>query len=126
MTHPPLFFNNSEIKFISNQKHLVLTLDRKVSFNEHVNDRVRQTNQRVSLLRKLQLILPRASLLTIYKLFIRHLLDYAGVIYDQPSNASFSKKLESVKHTVVLAITRAIKGSPRKKLYQELELEYLY
>ena len=31
-THPPLFFNNSEI----NQKHLGLTLDSKFSFNEHI------------------------------------------------------------------------------------------
>ena len=29
-THPTLFFNNSEIKFTSNQKHLVLTLDSKL------------------------------------------------------------------------------------------------
>ena len=32
-THPPLFFNNSEIKLSSNQKHLELTLDSKLSFN---------------------------------------------------------------------------------------------
>ena len=28
-THPPLFFNNSEVKLSSNQKHLGLTLDSK-------------------------------------------------------------------------------------------------
>ena len=37
-THPPLFFNNSEIKLSSNQKHLGLTLDSELSFNEHIND----------------------------------------------------------------------------------------
>ena len=31
-THPPLFFNNSEIKLNLNQKHLGLTLDSKLSF----------------------------------------------------------------------------------------------
>ena len=36
--HPPLFFNNSEIKLNSNQKHLGLSLDSKLSFNEHIND----------------------------------------------------------------------------------------
>ena len=35
-THLPLFFNNSEIKLSSNQKHLGLTLDSKLSFNEHI------------------------------------------------------------------------------------------
>ena len=88
--HPPLFFNNSEIKLSSNQKHLGPTLDSKLSFNEHINDKINQANKGVGLLRKLQAILARNNLLTIYKSFIRPLLDYASVIYDQPSNASFS------------------------------------
>ena len=81
-THPPLFFNNSEIKLSSNQKHLELTLDSKLSFNEHINDKIHQANKGVGLLRKLQTFLPRNSLLTIYKSFIRPLLDYADVIYN--------------------------------------------
>ena len=46
--------------------------------------------------------------------------------YDQPSNASFAKKIESVHNNAALAITGAIRGSSREKLYQELGLEYLY
>ena len=125
-THPPLFFNNSEIKLSSNQKHLELTLDSKLSFNEHINDKTNQANKGVGLLRKLQTIQPRNSLLTIYKSFIRPLLGYADVIYDQSSNASFSKKIESVQYNAALAIAGAIKGSSREKLYQQLGLEYLY
>ena len=52
-------------------------------------------------------------------------LDYADVIYDQPSNASFSKKFESVQYYAALATTGAIKGSSRENLYQELGVEYL-
>ena len=65
---------------------------------------------------------------TVYWLFINRwpLLDYADVIYDQPSNTSFAKKIESVQYNAALAITGAIKGSSREKLYQELGLEYLY
>ena len=51
-THPPLFFNNSEIKLSSNQKHLGLPLDSKLSFNEHINDKSLQANKGVGLLRK--------------------------------------------------------------------------
>ena len=125
-THPPLFFNNSEIKLSSNQKHLELTLDSKLSFNEHINNKIHQANKGIGLLRKLQAILPHNNLLTIYKSLTRPLLNYADVIYDQPSNASFSKKIESVQYNAVLAITGSIKGSSREKLYQELGLEYLY
>ena len=113
-TNPPLFLNNSEI--------LGFTLESKLSFNEHINDKINQANKGVGLLRKLQTILSRNSLLTICKSFIRPLLDYAAVIYD----SSFSKKIESVQYNATLAITGAIKSSSREKLYQELGLEYLY
>ena len=66
------------------------------------------------------------ALLTIYKSFKRRLFDFADVIYDQPFYASFAKKIESVQYNAALAITGAIKGSSREKLYQELGLEYLY
>ena len=71
-------------------------------------------------------VLPRTSLLTIYKSFIRPLLNYADVIYDQASNASFSKIIESLQYNAVLVITGTIKGSSREKLYQGLGLGYLY
>ena len=125
-THPPLFFNNYEIKLSSNQKHLGLTLGSKLSFNEHINHKIYQENKGVGFLRKLQTFLPHSSLLTIYLSLIRPLLDYVDVIYDQPSGAFFSKKIESVQYNAALAITGPIKGSSREKLYQELGLEYFY
>ena len=52
----------------------------------------------MGLLRKFQQILPRSSLLTIYKTFIRSQLDYADIIYDQAYNSAFHDKLESVEY----------------------------
>ena len=52
--------------------------------------------------------------MTIYKSLIKSLLEYANVIYEQPSNASFSRKNISVQYNVGLAITRAIKGYSRE------------
>ena len=92
-TYPPLFFNYSEIKLSLNQKHLGLTLDSKLSFNEYINAKIHKANKGVGLLRKLQAFLQLNKLLTIYKSFIRPLIDYTDVIYDLPSNASFFKRL---------------------------------
>ena len=80
----------------------------------------------VGLLRRLRYFLPFSSLLTIYRLFIRSHLDYGDVAYDQPSNASFSSKIESVQYYAELAITGAIRCSSREKLYQYIELEHLH
>ena len=48
----------------------------------------------IGLLRKLQSILTRTSLLTIYKSFIRPHLDYGDVVYDQPSSDAFLTNLK--------------------------------
>ena len=69
--------------------------------------------------------MPQKSLLTIYKAFLRPLIDYGDIIYDQPQNESFCDKLESVQYKAALAITGAIQGTSRDKLYQELGLESL-
>ena len=81
-THPSLFFNNSLIEQDITQKHFDLMLDHKCQY--HVNEKIKKVMKGIGLLRKLQSILPRTSLLTIYKLFIRPHLDYGDIVYDQP------------------------------------------
>ena len=69
--------------------------------------------------------LPRPALLTIYKCFIKPRLDHSDIVYDQAYNLSFHQKLESIQYNAALALTGAIRGSSREKLYQELGLESL-
>ena len=79
-----------------------------------------KVNKTIGLLRKLQNILPRFAILTIYKTFIRPHLNYSGIIYDQVYNASFHQKLEQLEYNACLAITGAIRGTSKEKLYEEL------
>ena len=116
-THPSLFFNNSLIEQDTTQKHLGLTLDHKLTFQYYVNEKIKKGMKGIGLLRKLQAILSRTSLLIIYKSFIRPDLDYSDVVYDQPSNNAFSNKLETVQYNAALEITGAIKDTSREKLY---------
>ena len=76
-------------------------------------------------MRKLNLLLPRSPLLTVYKCFIRPHLDYGDVIYDQPNLSSLTNKIESVQCNAALAITGAIRETSKEKLYQELGFESL-
>ena len=73
----------------------------------------------------MNLSLPRSSLLTIYKSFVRPHLDYGDVIYDQTNNFSLSDKIESVLSNAVLAIAGAIRETSKEKLYPQLLLESL-
>ena len=60
------------------------------------------------------------ALITLYKASVRPHLNYGDIIYDQAHNASFHQK-----YNACLAITGAIRGSSREKIYQELGFESL-
>ena len=67
-----------------------------------------------------------ASLVTIYKLFIKLHLDYGDILYDQTCKNAFHKRLESIQYNAALAITGAIRVSSKEKNYQELGFESLH
>ena len=52
-------------------------------------------------------------------------LDYGDIIYDRAYNELFHQKLESIQYNAALAITGALWGTSRAKLYQDLGLESL-
>ena len=107
------------------KKHLGLTLDVKLNFVEHIKNVTQKISKTIGLLRRFQPILPRSSLLTMYKTFIRSQLDLVGVICDQANNFPFHEKLESLQYNPWLAIIGAISETSSEKLCQELGLEPL-
>ena len=102
-----------------------IILGSKLTFKNHITMVTTKINKTIGILRKLQNLLPRSALITIYKAFVRPHLDYGDILYDQAFNLSFQQKLESIQYTACLAITGAIRGTSREKIYQELGLESL-
>ena len=68
-------------------------------------------------------ILPRPSLLQIYKSFVRPQLDYGDIIYDKAFIGSFQKNLESIPYNAALVITGTIRGTSREKIYNIKSLQ---
>ena len=109
-----LFFNENVVPQTTVQKHLGIFLDSKLNFSEHLKTIFQKTNKIIGLLHKLQTLLPRAPLITIYKSIIRPHLDYGDTIYDQTFNMSFQQKMETFQYYAALAITGAIRIPVRK------------
>ena len=109
----------------NSQKYLGVTLDLKLIIKEHLLNIFKKVNRTICLLCKLQNVLPRITLVTIYKTFVRFGLDYGNILHDRVFNNSFHNRLESIHYNACLAITAAIRGTSREKLYQELGLELL-
>ena len=121
----PLTFNKTEVRTCQSQNHLGLILDKRLNFTEHINSKISKCDKLIGIIKKLSISFPRNALLRIYKSFIRPHLDYADIIYDKPNNASFKIKTENVEYRACIAITGAIHGTPRERLYRELGLESL-
>ena len=121
--HTPLNFNNANVTQTAFQKHLGFILDSQISYEGHLKTIFSKVNKTIGLIRKLRNSLPGPSLMTFYKSFIRPHLDYGDIIYDQPFNNSFPNKSESIQYNACLAVTGAIRGTSKERLYEELGLE---
>ena len=73
--YPKIFFSNVPVSKADSQNHLCLYLDSKLSFDIHIKTALTKVNKTIGLLRNFQQVLPRRSLITIYKAFIRQHLD---------------------------------------------------
>ena len=123
--HPTINLNNVEVERAPYQKHLGIILDEKLNFKQHIDSAISKIKKGIAVIKKLRYSLSRKSLITIYKAILRPLIDYGDIIYDQPHNESFCEKIKSVQNKAALAITGAIQGTSREKIYQELGLESL-
>ena len=117
VVHPPIFFNNKPVQQVSSQKHLGLILDTPLTFDEHIRAIISKVSKSIGLLQKLNNHLPRSSLITIYKSFVRPHLNCGDVIIDKVYNNFFQQRLESLQYKASLTITGAIKGSSIERLY---------
>ena len=112
--HPPLYFNQNLVKSSSIHKHLGMALDARLDFNlktwktyknVHLKNVHSKVNKTVGLLCKLQNILLRTSLITIFKSFMRTVLDYGDMIYDRAYSTSFHQNIESAQYNATLVVT---------------------
>ena len=110
LDHPVVFLNEALVAHTLCQKYLGMHLDEKLNFSTHINENIAKANKSIRIIGKIAHVLPRESLITIYKSFVRPHIDYGNIIYDQPNNDSFCNMIERVQYNAALAITGAIKG----------------
>ena len=77
-------------------------LDEKLNFNTHIKENIAKANKGIGIICKLAHLLPRESLIIIYKSFVRPHIDYSDVIYDQPNNEHFVIQLKEFNIMLLL------------------------
>ena len=59
---------------------------KSMNFMQHADNAIMKVNKGISVIKKQKYSLPQKSLVTIYKVFLRPLIDYGDIIYDQSQN----------------------------------------
>ena len=131
--HPPLFFNNIEVKQVNDHKHLGLTLDSKLTFVNHISVKVSKALKGVGAIKYLSSYVPVKTLDQIYKMSVRLHLDFCEVLYHTLKicnmfDSSFwlsnwMDLIERVQYQTALAVTGTRKGTSTNKIYEELGWE---
>lgn len=125
-SHPDISFGHT-INYIDckqNHCHLGLTLQSNACWSEHITNIFDKACQRLNVLRTLKYKLNRESLIKIYISFIRPILEYGDVVWDNCTQEQ-SNLLESVQIEAGRIITGLRRTSSRQNLYNELGWETL-
>ena len=106
--HPPVYMDNVIIKEVETHKHLGLTVSEDGNWNEHVKNIMIKVSSRLSVFRRVKLKLKRSHLQTIYISFIRPLMEYSDIVWDNIADY-LKQSLESLQ----LEATRIVTGATK-------------
>ena len=125
--HTPLHLREQIIPFVTNFKYLGLTLDRRLTFNVHIEDLKKRCSRRLNVIKCLtgrEWGSDRCTLLRLYISLIRPILEYNAFLFGDIS-CSMKAKLESIQNNALRVITGAFKTTPITNLYIETNIPSL-
>jgi hypothetical protein len=124
--HPPLYLDNQPITRVKHHKHLGIHLSDNLCWKKHTEETAKKANRCLGILRPLKYILDRASLETLYKSFIRPILEYGDIIWDVPDTHRHGLDiLEKVQKEAARLVTGATARCSTERLYREVGWETL-
>lgn len=115
----PLYLSQTPLDEVHHYKHLGLYFSENLKWNQHIKYIVEKAGKRINVMNQLRLKLDRKTLETIYVAFVRPILEYGDVVFDN-CTAECKQILESLQKRAGKIVTGAIRGTPSDLLYAEL------
>ena len=122
--HPPLSMENHQISEVDSHKHLGLYFSHDCTWHQHINHITVKAWTRINIMRKLKFKLDRKSLETIYTAFIRPLIEYGDIIWDNCSQYE-KDELEKIQNEAARIATGATRLVSLSTLSKEIGWESL-
>ena len=115
----PVYFGGSPIQEVDSHQHLGITLTKNLSWNIHVENIVNKARKRVDIMAYLKYRLDRSSLETIYKSFIRPILEYGDILLSNMTDEQ-ATLIEQLNKRAGSIISGATRGTSSATIYNEL------
>ena len=97
-------FENTQIEFVENHKHLGLTLSNTGKWNCHIDNIAKASSKILGIMRQLKYNLSRVALNQIYISYVLPVLEYSSVVWDGCSDYN-TNTLEKIQHEAAHIIT---------------------
>jgi hypothetical protein len=122
--HPPVAMSGSNISPVNSHKHLGLFFSSNGSWHQHIEYIKEKAWTRINILRRLKMKIDRKSLEIIYVSFIRPILEYADVTWDNCTKYE-KDDLDLIQNEAARLVTGCTKLVSIKDLYLECGWESL-
>ena len=122
--HPPLVMNGSILNDLNQHKHLGVTFTSDCSWHVHLEIITSKAKKRLAILRGLKYKLDRKSLQKLYFSYIRPIIEYADVIWDNCTQYE-KDSLEKLNIEAMRIITGATVSCKKELLYRECRWDSL-
>lgn len=117
--YDPIVLNGIELNRVDEHCHLGCIINKHMSWESHIRSKIKKAAPRINLLKRSALKFPRSCKVNIYKTFIRPVLEYGGVLYDNCPEY-LSKLLEKSQKNAAIICSGAYQSTSYTKLLTEL------
>ena len=122
--HPPIFMQNHKEVEVDSHKHLGVVLPSDCSWHQHIKHITDKAWNRINIMRKLKFKLHRKSLEIICIAFIRPLLEYGDIIWDNCTQYE-KNELDKIQNEAARIATGTTKLISIHALYSEIRWDTL-
>ena len=107
---PHIFFGGILINFVTDHKHLGLTLNNKGRWGKHIENIVTSASKIIGIMRKLKYSFSRQALNQIYMSYVFPILEYSSIVWDNCTvyEAEALEKLQNEAARIVTGLTRSV------------------
>ena len=116
---PSLMFNNVQLDFVKTHKHLGVTLSDDGTWHAHISNIVSSASKILGTMKLLKFKLKRATLNQIYLSYLRPIIEYASIIWD---NCTLYEKelLEKLQYDAARTVTGLTRSVSIENLIKEI------